>query len=1136
MENFAIDIDKVLDDFELNEDEQESSQQYDKLQLQFRGDRTSTAYNNLPENDNEASCRNEDTKDCSFVEKEPPDKYGASSCDTQEPHNSVSCSDHASGSEIARESVFHQASNSNITSKFKEECESSVLSHSSQSSGNISSSNIQCDSEKLWPNISNQNFLFQDLSSGGTFQPFSGSLNLNVNNTGVSDSSDSTGSPGNVSTQAAFSIPSNQSLLACPLDVIPNEVPCTTGALVIQHDGQHPDLLGIRNLSDEKSFHLSRSDILHEVERQEIDGDHNSEVDELLPQVQVSPDIQREAFLLPDLMPSSNVDGGRLSLDLPPASEISNPAVVTENAVSLDNKPAIIQESQSYSKIPEVVNIHQSAELQNNTEFYNNSIAVAEDCSSDVIDIHDAVANNPCNWNTSDISDNISNRELPPPVCLPDVSEVHNFESQRIENISVDPSSLENNTPLVRFDPHCDVDEDELHSELQELEEEQARLQGAYCIKDCKVSDSKQSSTGIDNPQKLDLIGEISLSQECFSREPDAEVGACEENWELNANLREDTEDKPYLPVSDSSESDKPAQLPSSVPEEVNTNISDTVEERLTPDTIGTEREKMSESNEVKNIVLDSNVDENIVDNVVGAESSSVNEELAEIEVQEKSEINEETMSESTATDTLSSTSTLTDGEIVAPENPSHSSSERIPESPTLDSPSRQTPGTLVTAVYDDISARTRASSGSERDSSYIGAVAPFWIPDVEAPNCLECDIKFTIIRRRHHCRGCGRVLCAACCHFKAPLPYMDYKEDRVCATCLQILTHGKEEDKSDGNRQTGRAPNPNNPMEYCSRIPPQQQVGAIGNGPPPTVMVPVGVLKREPARNASGGRGVCNGERNKQLPGGLTPLRSVAPDECLIPSGGGLPPVLLKSSTNGEYLFDANPDSNKLEEQMINGMDPVVFALQKNLTVLVKRIKLDCCVGLDVWNVATRGLCNVGQEELVVLLEVNPEEKSPPPHLFAFLHTVYQQANKGNIVTELGHTIFTEPEGFLGSKDHGGFLYVRPTYQCLHKLLLPPAPYIFAVLIQKWETPWAKVFPLRLMLRLGAEFRYYPCPLVSTRTRKPVYCEIGHTIMNLLVDFRNYTYTVQVIQGFVIHMEDKKTTLLIPRNRYEQV
>lgn len=57
----------------------------------------------------------------------------------------------------------------------------------------------------------------------------------------------------------------------------------------------------------------------------------------------------------------------------------------------------------------------------------------------------------------------------------------------------------------------------------------------------------------------------------------------------------------------------------------------------------------------------------------------------------------------------------------------------------------------------------------------------------------------------------------------------------------------------------------------------------------------------------------------------------------------------------------------------------------------------MDCCVGIEVWNVATRGLCNVGQDELVILLEVQPGEKCPPPHLFAFLNTVYQEANKGN-------------------------------------------------------------------------------------------------------------------------------------------
>ena len=73
-------------------------------------------------------------------------------------------------------------------------------------------------------------------------------------------------------------------------------------------------------------------------------------------------------------------------------------------------------------------------------------------------------------------------------------------------------------------------------------------------------------------------------------------------------------------------------------------------------------------------------------------------------------------------------------------------------------------------------------------------------------------------------------------------------------------------------------------------------------------------------------------------------------------------------------------------------------------------------------------------------------------------------------------------------------------------------------------------------MLRLGAEYRYYPSPLVSTRDRKPVYGEIGHTIMNVLADFKNYAYTLPTIKGLVIHMSPGRTLILIPKNRHDAV
>ena len=41
---------------------------------------------------------------------------------------------------------------------------------------------------------------------------------------------------------------------------------------------------------------------------------------------------------------------------------------------------------------------------------------------------------------------------------------------------------------------------------------------------------------------------------------------------------------------------------------------------------------------------------------------------------------------------------------------------------------------------------------------------------------------------------------------------------------------------------------------------------------------------------------------------------------------------------------------------------------------------------------------------------------------------------------------------------------------------------------------------------------------------------------MNLLADFRNYQYMLPQIRGVVVHMEEKKTFINFPRNRYDEV
>jgi ankyrin repeat protein len=60
---------------------------------------------------------------------------------------------------------------------------------------------------------------------------------------------------------------------------------------------------------------------------------------------------------------------------------------------------------------------------------------------------------------------------------------------------------------------------------------------------------------------------------------------------------------------------------------------------------------------------------------------------------------------------------------------------------------------------------------------------------------CSECESKFTLTMRKHHCRHCGRVICSKCTSAEIPiLKYNLQKPVRVCATCYDILTIGAKE------------------------------------------------------------------------------------------------------------------------------------------------------------------------------------------------------------------------------------------------------------------------------------------------------------------------------------------------------
>ncbi|CAM9507953.1 unnamed protein product, partial [Hapterophycus canaliculatus] len=69
---------------------------------------------------------------------------------------------------------------------------------------------------------------------------------------------------------------------------------------------------------------------------------------------------------------------------------------------------------------------------------------------------------------------------------------------------------------------------------------------------------------------------------------------------------------------------------------------------------------------------------------------------------------------------------------------------------------------------------RTQSSKGAPRT---LSVDASLWVPDDMALNCCVCKAEFTMYRRRHHCRTCGRVACDDCSSKRI-------RGERTCLLC----------------------------------------------------------------------------------------------------------------------------------------------------------------------------------------------------------------------------------------------------------------------------------------------------------------------------------------------------------------
>ena len=86
--------------------------------------------------------------------------------------------------------------------------------------------------------------------------------------------------------------------------------------------------------------------------------------------------------------------------------------------------------------------------------------------------------------------------------------------------------------------------------------------------------------------------------------------------------------------------------------------------------------------------------------------------------------------------------------------------------------------------------------------SEEVNIVAPVWIPDHEVSNCTRCKARFNWIKRKHHCRNCGDVVCNPCSKQHFNLKHLGSgKPVRTCDKCFASLSNPASADNSPNHK-----------------------------------------------------------------------------------------------------------------------------------------------------------------------------------------------------------------------------------------------------------------------------------------------------------------------------------------------
>ena len=79
-----------------------------------------------------------------------------------------------------------------------------------------------------------------------------------------------------------------------------------------------------------------------------------------------------------------------------------------------------------------------------------------------------------------------------------------------------------------------------------------------------------------------------------------------------------------------------------------------------------------------------------------------------------------------------------------------------------------------------------------------------YWMPDSACKECFLCGLKFTISRRKHHCRVCGQIFCSNCCYQMIDGRMLRVEGLlRVCNSCIHTVFTAEQSPRHHANVTT---------------------------------------------------------------------------------------------------------------------------------------------------------------------------------------------------------------------------------------------------------------------------------------------------------------------------------------------